>query len=179
MIDSLILNENEKEIFIKLMNKSNKNIGNEFELIYRASRDGWDASNFHKKCDGKMRTIHLIHTETDNIFGGYSSKVWQNGGGWQSDENAFLFLIKSSNKKYKPDIFNINLQYTSYALYHASTVMCRFGGGADLFISSNCNQYKNSYTEQDCFDMPTTNYLNGDIEQYFKVKQYEIFCAKK
>ena len=50
----------------------------EFNLIYRASRDGWDARNdFHRLCDEKGPTLTLIKVkETGRICGGYTSVSW-------------------------------------------------------------------------------------------------------
>ena len=36
--------------------------GKEFKLIYRASRDGFEASSFHAKCDYQPRTLTIIKT---------------------------------------------------------------------------------------------------------------------
>ena len=43
------------------------------ELIYRASRDGWESNIFHQKCDNKGPTIVLVRSELGKIFGGYAS----------------------------------------------------------------------------------------------------------
>lgn len=47
-------------------------IGKEFktELIYRASKDGWGASDFHRLCDNKGPTIVVCKSNYDKIFGG-------------------------------------------------------------------------------------------------------------
>ena len=63
------------------------------KLIYRSSRDGWSAGNFHKKCDNQESTIVVIKSEFGNIFGGYTSATWDKYGKWKSDENSFLFSI--------------------------------------------------------------------------------------
>lgn len=40
-------------------------------LLYRASRDGWNASDYHRFCDGKGPTITLIMTTNDVLCGGF------------------------------------------------------------------------------------------------------------
>ena len=45
------------------------------ELLYRASRDGWAAFNFHSCCDDKGTTVTVIKSGT-YIFGGYSEGEW-------------------------------------------------------------------------------------------------------
>lgn len=40
------------------------------ELCYRASDDGWKASDFHRKCDGNIGLIFLFHSTLEKKFGG-------------------------------------------------------------------------------------------------------------
>lgn len=47
-----------------------------WELCYRASRDGWGARNFHRKCDDVGPTLILVKCET-NVFGGFTDKPWK------------------------------------------------------------------------------------------------------
>jgi hypothetical protein len=41
------------------------------ELQYRASRDGWDATDYHRFCDGKGPTVALIMTTNNVLCGGF------------------------------------------------------------------------------------------------------------
>ena len=45
-------------------------------LLYRASRDGWGASNFHSCCDNKGPTVTVIKSG-NCIFGGYTEHEWK------------------------------------------------------------------------------------------------------
>ena len=40
-------------------------------LQYRASRDGWDAKDYHRFCDNNGPTITLIMTTNDVLCGGF------------------------------------------------------------------------------------------------------------
>jgi len=51
-----------------------------FELLYRSSRDGLSAKDFHSSCDNKGSTITIIKTTDGRIIGGYSSTSWNSGG---------------------------------------------------------------------------------------------------
>ena len=169
------MNDDEKELFIKLMNKSNKINGKQFKLIYRGSKDGWDAYDFHKNCDNKGPTVCIIYTDTNNIFGGYTSISWNSKFGDYSCDDTFVFLIRSS-KNYKSQIFNLVKQsnyVNTYTIRHHKQWMCLFGTGHDIQISSNCNIH-NSWTKQASFSIPKPYYLNGDKYE-FKVKEIEIF----
>jgi len=50
-------------------------------LIYRASRDGFRAIDFHSKCDNTSNTLTLIKTKKSYIFGGYTTLSWNESGG--------------------------------------------------------------------------------------------------
>ena len=45
------------------------------KLLYRASRDGWAASNFHSCYDNKGPTVIVIKSG-NYIFGGYTDQSW-------------------------------------------------------------------------------------------------------
>ena len=55
------------------------------ELIYRASRDGWESNIFHQKCDNKGPTIVVVRSELGKIFGGYASISWDRSGNDKKD----------------------------------------------------------------------------------------------
>ena len=76
-LDSYILTNNEEVSFIHKILSDHYSPGFKLNLIYRATRDGDTAQNFHEHCDNKQGGI-LIVIETDkNIkFGGFSDAVW-------------------------------------------------------------------------------------------------------
>jgi len=41
--------------------------------LYRASRDGFEASKFHEKCDNKGATLTIIRNTIGRIFGGFTT----------------------------------------------------------------------------------------------------------
>ena len=48
-----------------------------WNLIYRASQDGFEIANFHSKCDDKPNTLGVIKSENnENVFGGYTEQSW-------------------------------------------------------------------------------------------------------
>ena len=52
-------------------------------ICWRATRDGWAASTFHSKCDGKKPTLTIVQVPKDNksyVFGGYATESWENRG---------------------------------------------------------------------------------------------------
>ena len=80
IIDSKILNSEMKKVFFKLCQFDSSV---KFNLLYRATRDGFRAVNFHSKCDNKSATITIVQTDRGFVFGGYTSLTWndQNNNG--------------------------------------------------------------------------------------------------
>jgi hypothetical protein len=70
--NSLILNDIEAWSLAEISESSKGT------LLYRATRDGFTAKAFHVKCDGKPKTITIIKTDQDYVFGGYTSAAWNN-----------------------------------------------------------------------------------------------------
>ena len=48
----------------------------EWCLLYRATRDGFEAANFHANCDDKGPTVTIVKSG-NNIFGGFTEMPWQ------------------------------------------------------------------------------------------------------
>jgi hypothetical protein len=98
-LNSFILPEIEK---IKdLMALCEFSSSQEWNLIYRASQDGFEAHNFHSKCDDKPNTLIVIKSENGNVFGGYTEQSWS-GSGYDPDPNLFIFsFINKVNKPLK------------------------------------------------------------------------------
>ena len=66
----------------------------DFKLIYRGSVDGKSSSSFHQKCDGIGNTISIIKSNTNYIFGGYSTNKWtENAFSWICDDLILLFFL--------------------------------------------------------------------------------------
>ena len=51
-------------------------------LIYRASKAGFSPSSFHQKCDNQGKTIIVIKSHDEEIFGGYADKPWRSSTGY-------------------------------------------------------------------------------------------------
>jgi len=60
------------------------------KLLYSASRDGWNASDFHRMCNGKGVTVTVVKSSDGYIFGGYTDVEWGGGGVWKSSVESFI-----------------------------------------------------------------------------------------
>ena len=63
-------------------------------LLYRATRDGFAASSFHSRCDGRDNTVTIIKTNSNYVFGAYTAAQWSSSNGYVSDSTAFIFSLR-------------------------------------------------------------------------------------
>ena len=143
-------------------------------LLYRATRDGWDASVFHSKCDNKRSTITVIKTDKGYVFGGYLDKGWETGF-WITSNAAFLFSLKC-HANMPPT--KMSIKNSTNAAYCSSGYGPIFGDGHNIHISSNSNANTTSYSKiGTTYNMPEgisdPYFLNGQTN--FKVSEIEIF----
>jgi hypothetical protein len=186
MIDSLIiLNRSQmKELmslcqFIPAEQKWN--------LIYRASRNGFEASSFHSKCDNKPNTLVIIKSENGNVFGGYTEQSWfsigsENKSLNKSDPNSFIFsFINKDNKSIK--IKGSENNGISCNI-NAGPIFGHISGKRDIRIFNNSNINATSYSnlghyyihpdyasesnEAKLFSAGSYKFLVSEIEVYTK-----------
>jgi hypothetical protein len=71
--------------------------GKRFTLLWRGSRDGFGARNFHGHCDGHAPTLALIQDTDGNIFGGFTPTMWDSNCAYKADPSlkSFLFGLKN------------------------------------------------------------------------------------
>jgi hypothetical protein len=50
--------------------------GESLQLLYKGTRDGFKAKNFHDLCDGKPNTLCIIKSESGYVFGGCTKSQW-------------------------------------------------------------------------------------------------------
>ena len=172
---NLIKNVQDEKFILGLF--SERLIKSQINLLYQASKDGFNAKDFHRFCDRKGPTLVIIKSEKDCIFGGYTSKAWKSKekGEFQSDEKAFLFSLTKKTKH------EINENYTDKAIYFANNRGPVFGSGFDLLISEKCDQDEESFSnlgisyecEEDMTPEEIRKHLGGEI--HFRVKEIEVF----
>jgi hypothetical protein len=71
-----------------------------WSLLYRGTRDGFSANNFHSKCDGHSSTLMILKARRSSyIFGGFTSQAWQSTtpSCVKADPNAFLFSLTNKD----------------------------------------------------------------------------------
>ena len=145
-------------------NKLNKFI-KKVKLLYRASRDGDKANDFHSKCDGKKNTVTFVKTIKGKKFGGFTQSAWNKNGSWITDNNVFVFSLDN----YECYYYNNN----GNMIYGNSSTGPYFGAGPDFCLNNGCFSNSSSMS-QSSFDYKGKSYaLNGTSS--FQVEDYEVY----
>ena len=177
-IESKILNESGKKN--DLLNQLIEWIGQKnFQLIYRASRDGSESTKFHNKCDNQGPTVILCQNQKGNIFGGYSSISWTSPqkGIYKDANDCFLFSLTNI----KGDMcIKFPSRTNNKAVYHNKGYGPTFGSGFDLKIYSyflnNKESYANIGNTYADVEGDGNSIFSGDINTaYFQLKELEVF----
>ena len=77
--DSVILSLEQRQILTDWLRETLESASDDYVLLYRATRNGWNASNFHYCCDRKGPTVTVIKSG-NYIFGGYTEEQWYQPG---------------------------------------------------------------------------------------------------
>ena len=180
LISNKIININKGETYLLDQDACMKLIewiGNEskFELLYRASRDGFSCQDFHRLCDNKGPTVVVLRNEFDKIIGGYSPCDWDGNVTYDYtymqdlSNTSFLFSL-TLGIKYK-------IKTNNYAISNSANHGPKYGGGHDLEIVSNCNINKNQYS-----GLGHTYELIGSKDDFYghtsnryTISEYEVY----
>ncbi|XP_065837944.1 uncharacterized protein [Oscarella lobularis] len=152
-----------------------------WKLIYRGTRDGFSASSFHTFCDNKGRTITLIKSVEDCIFGGYSDVSWTSRNGYIQSTNAFLFAFVSNGLGTTPFHGRV-FQNSANAMYDYSLFGPTFGGGFDLHIATDSNSNSNSNMNWgNTYELPDGYTFGGNGRTWvcgdrFQTKEIEVLA---
>ncbi|KAJ5068345.1 e3 ubiquitin-protein ligase trim56-like [Anaeramoeba ignava] len=150
---------------------------------FSAKRDGFDCQNWHKAVDNKGKTLVIIKTKDNFIFGGFTQVGWTNDkskwreedrnddDGFIKDSNAFIFSLRNNKGDRKPEKFTIKQEMEKYAIgYHLS-----YGPvfGSDIRLNSNlqpvCSNFGESYNLPNGIKYETNeaeSYLAGSFNKW-------------
>jgi hypothetical protein len=155
-----------------------------WELKYRASKDGFKASDFHSHCDGIPNTFTVIKVSSGNIFGGFTEQAWHSRGEDVTDPKAFLFSLV--NKEEKPLKVMCSNEGED-AIYCDSEFGPCFGGDdkniKDICIrtDSNINEdsscdfgYPYQHPDYEKYTDEAQNILAGSL--HFKTLEIEVYA---
>jgi len=173
-MDSAIISAAQQISFQTLTGLENKS----FSLLWRGSRDGFDAAAFHRLCDGQENTVTVIKNTNGFIFGGFTSIPWSSSAGYKADSTAFIFsLTNPSNAPLK-----LKVKSQEHAVCHHSSYGPTFGGGHDLHVSSLLNTNRGSYMKFHRYEFPNGlseneggKFIVGGSDHKFQTDEIEVF----
>ncbi|KAJ5077429.1 hypothetical protein M0811_05952 [Anaeramoeba ignava] len=97
---------------------------------FSAKKDGFDCKIWHDKCDNKGKTLVIIKTKDNFIFGGFTevgfttdqskwSTKWRDPDrGMITDPNSFIFSLRNDKNDRKPEKFTIRKGEQSNAIFY-------------------------------------------------------------
>jgi hypothetical protein len=153
-----------------------------FTLLWRGSRDGFGARDFHSRCDGHANTLTLILDTRGNIFGGFTPVEWEsrNYDCSKADPSLKSFVFTLKNPRNTPARqFALMAQYQDKAICCDSSCGPCFGCRCDIAVLDNCNANNES-----CSGRFGDSYMNDTGQEgrtfltgssRFTVKEIEVF----
>lgn len=108
-----------------LLSKSNLNAivdgtylargGASLERVYKASKDGWSAIDFHEAVDGKGSAVVVARGITGQTFGGFNPNGWRSTDDYYSSTAAFLWCLSGNRVVKLPVLSGGNCAVFDYA----------------------------------------------------------------
>jgi hypothetical protein len=166
-LDSEILSEFPREILGDFQGKI-------FKLLWRGTRDGVTAPEFHLLCDGHSNTVTVILDVRGNVFGGFTPIAWGSTNAYIEDRtgHSFLFTLKNPSGV---GARRFPLKDASKAIYRGAVYGPTFGYGHDiLFLHNTVASYTNlgtNYVNNTGLDGKTV--FTGASN--FEVREVEVF----
>lgn len=151
-----------------------------WRLLYRATTDGFSASSFHSKCDGKRNTLTIIKSSNSNIFGGYSEEDWSGNQVYKLDPNSLMFSLV--NREETPLVMK--------SIDPPRAIFCSPDNGPvfgrrDLVVRSNSNLSTESYSNLgSSFKHPTYVFQSNEARSFlagsykFQTVEIEVFSKE-
>ena len=152
-----------------------------FKLVYRASRDGGDASEFHKRCDELGPNVTLVKTDKNKRFGGftfcnwgipqkYLEKMKSNAGILKQDQCSFCFSLDLKKIYYHDD--KKGKEDAIFCSNKFGPTFC-----SNIFAINNNMLTKGGYCtmkKTSCFTGQSKDYeISG--EKSFNIKELEVY----
>jgi len=163
--DSKILTKKHKKNLARLFEGKKLKM----ELLFRASRDGYDATSFHGKSDNKGPTLVVIKSG-QYIFGGYNPENWHQSSSYIASGCWIYALDNPQNLCCK------FMQSGSSGAYCGSGYGPTWGGGHDLHINGSM-QSNSNYSSPNNFTQPASGF-SGSLSNSTLAGSYNFTVAE-
>jgi len=147
----------------------------QFKLIYKATRDGLNATNFHQKCNNQGETLTVFQSSDGYLFGGYTPISWTSRGSHAFDQRTFIFTL--TNPYYiQPTKFpNSGPNHNNtYSIYDVASYFPTFGGGNDISCQGNTCSFNFPWAFSDSTGRGSNIFTGSNSCQ---VKEIEVFLV--
>jgi hypothetical protein len=153
--------------------------GKHFQLLWRGSRDGFGASDFHGRCDGHANTLTVILATNGSIFGGFTPAAWDSRkptdqlqtNCFTADDSlkSFLFTLKNPH--------NVAAQRFALKAGHAEhAIICNSSSGPcfyDIGITGTDGNAYFGYAYTNDTGVDGYKFFTGS--RHFEVNEIEVF----
>ena len=153
--------------------------GKQLKLIYRATRDGFEASAFHDKCDFQPKTLSIVKTSNGCIFGGYTAVAWDSTSRFKDDPHSFIFSLVNADNS--PQFIPIRVGDKS-SIYCVPEAGPAFGAGCDIYIRDNSNRTQSCKSNLGCsYDFKLFSFRTPEAQSFlagsynFQTSEIEVF----
>ena len=140
--------------------------GSSYKLLYKGSRDGDGAAEFHNRCDDAEKTLVIVEDNYGNRFGGFTTQDW--GGQYlqKKDDDAFIFSV-DKNRVYDviPDQNAIGCYPNFGPVFFGCQIRIY-----DNFLAKGGTTYKKGLNYRTTEDFELTN-----GKQNFGVRDIEVY----
>jgi len=133
------------------------------KLLWKATRDGFEADTFHQRCDDKGATLSIVKSDKNKIFGGLATMSWK-ANRFVHDSSAFIFsLTHKTNHDKQVDKFN--------SMYSLPAYGPTFGAEYDIYIANNRNKEACSTSNPHAYNLTTPG---NEIKYYAKSRNFLV-----
>lgn len=179
--DSVILSSDQRQTLLNWLEDVPDVTNAREKLLYRASYNGWAASNFHSCCDNKGPTVTVIKSG-NYIFGGYTEQLWESHGSglYKKSTTSFLFSLVNPGGL-PPAKITLKPENQSYAIFCRDVYGPTFGGNHDLHVANAPNSGNCYSSLGHSYQCPTGQHANMFLtgSGNFTVSEMEVFGFKK
>ncbi|KAJ5079697.1 hypothetical protein M0811_04007 [Anaeramoeba ignava] len=148
---------------------------------FSAKIDGFNSKKWHSICDDKGKTLVIIKTKQNFIFGGFTQVGFNGNTEYINDSNAFIFSLRNDKGDRIPAKFTYKQGGAIYSNLNSGPT---FGDGSnDFWLSSNLqpgySNFGRSYNLPNGITYNTNesySYLTGSFDKWVvdEVESYFI-----